>query len=85
MFHGKRASLSHHKVTDVCTHENDIKELSFSFLELSKFEKDSIGQLETNVEKWAYFFKYAESVNPDEMKMLEEKDARFWRALHGTG
>jgi predicted transposase/invertase (TIGR01784 family) len=80
LFVNKQKYLSHHKVTDVCTGENDIKELSFSFLELSKFKKDSINQLETNIEKWAYFFKHAESVSPDEIKMLEEKDERFWRA-----
>jgi predicted transposase/invertase (TIGR01784 family) len=80
LFDGKKEYLSHHKVTDVCTGENDIKELSFSFLELSKFKKDSINQLETNIEKWAYFFKYAESVGPDEIKALEERDERFWRA-----
>jgi predicted transposase/invertase (TIGR01784 family) len=80
LFPHKQKYLSHHKVTDVCTGENDIKELSFSFLELSKFEKDSINQLETNIEKWAYFFKYAASVDPEEMKALEEKDERFWRA-----
>jgi predicted transposase/invertase (TIGR01784 family) len=80
LFDHKENYLSHHKVTDVCTGENDIKELSFSFLELSKFSKNAVDQLETNIEKWAYFFKYAESVSPDEMKALEEKDERFWRA-----
>jgi predicted transposase/invertase (TIGR01784 family) len=80
LFPNKKEYLSHHKVTDVCTGENDVKELSFSFLELPKFQKDSIEQLKTNIEKWAYFFKYAESVDPDEMQTLEERDARFWRA-----
>jgi predicted transposase/invertase (TIGR01784 family) len=80
LFPDKKEYLSHHRVTDVCTQENDIKELSFSFLELSKFRKDSIDQLETNIEKWAHFFKYAGSVDPDEMRALEERDRRFWKA-----
>ncbi|GHT98333.1 hypothetical protein FACS1894126_3690 [Alphaproteobacteria bacterium] len=39
LFKEKEEYLSHHKVTDVYTGENDVKGLSFSFLELSKFKK----------------------------------------------
>jgi predicted transposase/invertase (TIGR01784 family) len=79
LFPGKKEYLSHHKVSDVCTMENDIKGLSFSFLELRKFEK-GFEELKTNVEKWAYFFKGAESISPQELEGLEKNDKAFWRA-----
>jgi predicted transposase/invertase (TIGR01784 family) len=80
LFKEKKEYLSHHKVTDVCTGENDIKGLSFSFLELSKFRKKNIGELETNIERWAYFFKNTESISPDDLKALEKRDNLFWKA-----
>ena len=80
LFPEKSEYLSHHKVTDVYTGENDIKNLSFSFLELSKFNKTSIEQLDTNIEKWMYFFKNATAMDPSDVKFLEEQDRRFWSA-----
>ncbi|MDR2068053.1 MAG: Rpn family recombination-promoting nuclease/putative transposase [Holosporaceae bacterium] len=80
LFKDKAEYLSHHRVTDVCTGENDIKNLSFSFLELSKFRKKSINELETNVERWAYFFKNAQSTSPEDLERLERDDKLFWRA-----
>lgn len=77
LFKDKQGYLSHHKVTDVYSGENDIKGLSFSFLELSKFHK-RFDELETNIEKWAYFFKNAESTGPEEAKIIEKEDRQFW-------
>jgi predicted transposase/invertase (TIGR01784 family) len=80
LFPNKKEYLSHHKLMDVYTKENDIKNLSFSFLELSKFKKQSDDKLETNIEKWAHFFKDAESISPQEMEELERNDKAFWKA-----
>ncbi|MDR0677820.1 MAG: Rpn family recombination-promoting nuclease/putative transposase [Holosporaceae bacterium] len=79
LFKNKKEYLSHHKVTDVCTGEVDIDKLSFSFLELSKFRKESIDELETNIEKWAYFFKNAELLSQYEAKEIEKNDQQFWK------
>jgi predicted transposase/invertase (TIGR01784 family) len=79
LFKDKREYLSHHKVTDVYTGENDIKNLSFSFLELSKFNKRSISELETEIEKWAYFFKNAECLSVEELDKIESEDRSFGR------
>jgi predicted transposase/invertase (TIGR01784 family) len=78
LFKKKKAYLSHHKVTDVCTGENDIKQLSFSFLELEKFTKQSIGELKTNIERWAYFFKNAQEMSEEEFAKLEHSNKKFW-------
>jgi predicted transposase/invertase (TIGR01784 family) len=73
LFKNKREYLSHHKVSDICTGENDIRGLSFSFLELSKFEK-KFDELETNIEKWAYFFKNATTTEPQELEQIRKQD-----------
>jgi predicted transposase/invertase (TIGR01784 family) len=80
LFSDKKEYLSHHKLLDVYTKENDITNLSFSFLELSKFKKQSAEKIETNIEKWAHFFKDAESISPREMEELERSDKAFWKA-----
>jgi predicted transposase/invertase (TIGR01784 family) len=83
LFKNKAEYLSHHKLTDVYTGENDIKDLSFSFLELSKFKKKSIGDLKTNIEKWTYFFRHAQTVEPGELELLE-KEGDFFRKAYNA-
>jgi len=58
LFPDKPSYLSHHQILDIKTHERDLKDFSFSFLELPKFTK-SKDDLITMTEKWAYFFKNA--------------------------
>ncbi|MDR1031735.1 MAG: Rpn family recombination-promoting nuclease/putative transposase, partial [Holosporales bacterium] len=53
LFPNKKEYLSHHRVCDLLTHEVDIPQLSFTFLELGKFDK-KFEELKTNIEKWAY-------------------------------
>jgi len=71
LFPNKKEYLSHHKVSDVLTHEVDIKELSFTFLELGKFHKER-DELRNNVERWVYFFKHAERTMPDELEDISK-------------
>jgi predicted transposase/invertase (TIGR01784 family) len=71
LFPDKKAYLSHHKVSDLLTHEVDIKELSFTFLELGKFHKKR-DELENNVERWIYFFKHAERTTPTELEDISK-------------
>jgi predicted transposase/invertase (TIGR01784 family) len=79
IFPNKKNYLSHHAFADICAGEKDIKELSFSFMELSKFKVNSMNDLKTNIEKWAYFFKCADSLSPDELEALEKSDKPFWK------
>ena len=73
LFPKKEAYLSHHQIRDILTGEHDIKQMSFSFLELSKFHK-KFEELETNIEKWAYYFKHAAHIEPERLeKILQEK------------
>jgi predicted transposase/invertase (TIGR01784 family) len=62
MFGSKDEYKSDHVILDKKTHENDLKDFSFTFLELPKFNKD-IHHLSNMIDKWSYFFKYAEKTS----------------------
>ena len=64
MFPNKKAYKSDHIILDKESYENDLKDFSFTFLELPKFSKE-IEQFSNPMEKWAYFFKHA----PKPLKM----------------
>lgn len=66
----KKEFKSDHVILDVKTHENDLKDFSFTFLELPKFNK-TMDELTTIIDRWAYFFKHAPQVQPkDEDKII---------------
>ena len=70
MFPQKSAYKSDHVILDKKSHENDLKDFSFTFVELPKFNKD-IDHLSNMTEKWAYFFKHAESTSlEDTLKLI---------------
>ena len=56
MFPNKKNYKSIHRLLDDKTYENDIKELTFAFVELKKFNKQE-SELKTNEDKWIYFIK----------------------------
>ncbi|TAF77846.1 MAG: Rpn family recombination-promoting nuclease/putative transposase [Bacteroidetes bacterium] len=53
--------LSKHLTTDTDTGENLFKDFEFNLIELQKFNKTE-NQLQTIIDKWVYFIKYAESL-----------------------
>ena len=79
MFPDKADYKSDHVILDKKTHDHDLKDFSFTFLELPKFHK-SIDELNTIVEKWAYFFKHAENTHEDELKKIIGSDLIIKRA-----
>ncbi len=56
LFPNKLAYKSDHVTFDKMTFEHDLKDFSFTFIELPKFNKTKEDQLENIVEKWIYFF-----------------------------
>jgi predicted transposase/invertase (TIGR01784 family) len=56
VFPKKKAYKSIHHLLDNKTHEHDLKELSFVFVELQKFHKKE-SELVTAEDKWIYFIK----------------------------
>ena len=79
MFPDKAEYKSDHVVLDKKTYSHDLKDFSFTFLELPKFKK-TIDELHTITEKWAYFFKHAEATHEDELAKLIGSDAVMKRA-----
>jgi predicted transposase/invertase (TIGR01784 family) len=80
MFPKKKAYKSDHVILDKEELTNDLKDFSFTFLELPKFNKD-INHLETMTEKWAYFFKNAEETSEDDLAKIIEGDEVMKRAF----
>ena len=54
MFPQKKDYKSDHVILDKESYENDLKDFSFTFLELPKFNKD-VDHLSNMIEKWSYF------------------------------
>ena len=59
---------------DKNSYEHDLQDFSFTFIELPKFKKDKISELETIIEKWCYFFKYAANTSEEDLKKLIGSD-----------
>ncbi len=59
MFPQKSHYKSDHVILDNATHEHDLKDFWFTFVELPKFTK-TLKQLETIEDQWYYFLKHAD-------------------------
>ncbi len=79
MFRDKQAYKSDHITLDRETYEHDLKNFSFTFLELPKFEK-GIDELTTLIEKWMYFFKYADETSQGDVAKIVGSDEIVERA-----
>lgn len=81
MFPTKPSFKSDHIILDSVTHEHDLKDFSFTFLELPKFNK-KIDELTTMTEKWCYFFKNASKTSPEEVLKLKTQDQIIEKAFN---
>ena len=79
LFPDKKEYLSHHQMLDINTHERNLKDFSFSFLELAKFTK-SQKELVNITEKWAYFFKNAAQTDEKDLETIIGDDLIIKRA-----
>ncbi len=79
MFPKKKGYKSDHVILDKDTHENDLKDFSFTFLELEKFTKGK-DELHSMVEKWTYYFKHAEDTSEEDLHKIFENDWVIQRA-----
>lgn len=79
MFEGKEDYKSDHVILDKKTSEQDLKDFSFTFLELPKFNK-SKDELENLVEKWTYFFKHADETKEEDLEAIIGQDFILQRA-----
>lgn len=79
MFPNKSAYKSDHIVLDRQSYERDLKDFSFTFVELPKFTL-SINDLKTMTEKWCYFFKHADETKEKDLEQITGSDAILKRA-----
>jgi len=79
MFPNKVAYKSDHVILDKDSLEHDLRDFSFTFLELGKFNK-KIDELSTIIERWAYFFKHAEETSKEDLVKIIGNEAIMQRA-----
>lgn len=79
MFPNKVAYKSDHVILDKDSLEHDLRDFSFTFLELGKFNK-KIDELSTIIERWAYFFKHAEETSKEDLTKIIGNEAIIQRA-----
>ncbi|MGL9762788.1 MAG: Rpn family recombination-promoting nuclease/putative transposase [Wolbachia sp.] len=65
---------SDHVNLDQKTFEHDLEDFSSTFIELPKFRKTKDDQLESIVEKWCYFFRYANETSDENLRKMVGND-----------
>jgi predicted transposase/invertase (TIGR01784 family) len=73
LFPDKFDYISSHTIRDEKTNEHDLQDFQFIFIELPKFPKSREEQLENVVDRWLFFFKYAEDTTDDDLRKIAEK------------
>jgi predicted transposase/invertase (TIGR01784 family) len=79
LFPNTKEYLTHHITLDKNSHAHELKDFSYSFLELKKFNKKP-KELKTMIDKWAYFFKNAEDTSKDELPIIIGSDCIIEKA-----
>ncbi|GFR07232.1 uncharacterized protein TNCT_55431 [Trichonephila clavata] len=74
LFPNKSEYKSKHTIRDEDTNEHNLKDFYFIFIELPKFSKTKEDQLSNIVEKWIYFFKYADETGEEELEKIIGSD-----------
>ncbi|WP_410542969.1 Rpn family recombination-promoting nuclease/putative transposase [Wolbachia endosymbiont of Tetranychus urticae] len=80
LFPDKAEYKSKHTIRDEDTNEHDLKDFYFVFIELPKFPKTKEDQLSSIVEKWVYFFRYADETSEEELERIIGSDLIIKRA-----
>jgi predicted transposase/invertase (TIGR01784 family) len=80
IFKDKISYKSDHIILDKETYANDLKDFSFTFIELPKFKITNIDLLTNIVEKWCFFFKNADKTSESDLRKLVGSDSVIERA-----
>ncbi|WP_265037391.1 Rpn family recombination-promoting nuclease/putative transposase [Wolbachia endosymbiont (group A) of Anomoia purmunda] len=73
LFPDKLDYISSHTIRDEKTNEHDLKDFQFIFIELPKFPKSREEQLESVVDRWLFFFKYADETTDEDLRKIAKK------------
>lgn len=74
IFKGKKEYKSDHVILDKNSYEHDLKDFYFTFIELPKFTTTKIEELNSIIEKWCFFFKYASKTSEADLEKLIGSD-----------
>ena len=82
LFPEKKEYKSDHVILDKNSYEHDLKDFYFTFIELPKFpkKKEDKDKLENIVEKWCYYFKYADETSEEDLERIIGSDLVIKRA-----
>ena len=80
IFKDKIFYKSDHIILDKESYTHDLKDFSFTFIELPKFKITNIELLSNIIEKWCYFFKNANKTSEAELRKLIGSDLVIERA-----
>jgi predicted transposase/invertase (TIGR01784 family) len=80
MFKDKISYKSDHIILDKESYAHDLKDFSFTFIELPKFKITNIDLLTNIVEKWCFFFKNADKTSEADLRKLIGSDLVIERA-----
>ena len=77
----KQSYISSHRILDEESGTYALKGLNFVCVELSKFSKTNVDDLDNMIEQWCYFFKYApKSRAADIQKIIDSNDGIISKA-----
>jgi predicted transposase/invertase (TIGR01784 family) len=79
MFPDKQEFKSDHVILDKATNEHDLKDFSFTFLELAKFKKTK-EELTSIIDRWSYFFKNAQETSEKDLQQIIGQDSIIQKA-----
>ncbi|MBA8757981.1 Rpn family recombination-promoting nuclease/putative transposase [Wolbachia pipientis] len=74
------AAKAYSRQADKGDQYQDLKEIIFIAIELPKFPKTKEDQLESIVEKWIYYFKYADETSEEELEKIIGSDVIIKKA-----
>ncbi len=80
IFKDKIFYKSDHIILDKESYSHDLKDFSFTFIELPKFKITDINLLTNIIEKWCYFFKNANKTSEADLRKLIGSDFVIERA-----
>lgn len=80
IFKDKVFYKSDHIILDKDSYSHDLKDFSFTFIELPKFKITDINLLTNIIEKWCYFFKHANETSESDLRKIIGSDQVIERA-----
>lgn len=80
IFKNKIFYKSDHVILDKESLSHDLKDFSFTFIELPKFKITDVSLLTNIIEKWCFFFKYADETKETDLSQIIGSDQAIERA-----